>query len=129
MLSTTVLCRRSTEKGYPLDIEVAELQVEESAVDKQFLLKLLPKINYPALTGAVTQISHHCEPPLPAIPEELDVNDDDRLRNLDDATVSSLHKVLFDVYLVEGFLICPGTGRRFPVKQRIPNMILHEDEI
>ena len=119
----------STEKGYPLDIEVAELQVEESAVDKQFLLKLLPKINYPALTGAVKQISHHCEPPLPAIPEELDVNDDDRLRNLDDATVSSLYKVLFDVYLVEGFLICPGTGRRFPVKQRIPNMILHEDEI
>ena len=121
--------RRSTEKGYPLNIEVAELQVEESAVDKQFLLKLLPKINYPALTSAVKEIAHHCEPPLPAIPEELDVSDVDGLRNMDDATVSSLYRVLFDVYLVEGFLICPDTGRRFPVKQRIPNMILHEDEI
>jgi len=121
--------RRSTEKGYPLNIEVAELQVEESAVDKQFLLKLLPKINYPALTSAVKEIAHHCEPPLPAIPEELDVSDVDGLRNMDDATVSSLYRVLFDVYLVEGFLICPDTGRRFTVKQRIPNMILNEDEI
>mmetsp|Transcript_8890 Transcript_8890/g.19103 ORF Transcript_8890/g.19103 Transcript_8890/m.19103 type:complete len:134 (-) Transcript_8890:114-515(-) len=120
---------KGTEKGYPLNIEVAELQVEETTVDKQFLLKLLPKINYPALKSAVMQISNHCEPPLPAIPEELDVSDGDRLMTLDFRTLSSLYKVLFDVYLVEGFLICPDTGRRFPVKQRIPNMILHEDEI
>ncbi|EJK49340.1 hypothetical protein THAOC_31792, partial [Thalassiosira oceanica] len=81
--------RESTEKGYPLNIEVAELQVEETTVDKQFLLKLLPKINYPALKSAVMQISNHCEPPLPAIPEELDVSDGDRLMTLDFRTLST----------------------------------------
>jgi multifunctional methyltransferase subunit TRM112 len=43
--------------------------------------------------------------------------------------MANLNRALFDVYLVEGYLICPDTGRRFPVKDGIPNMILHEDEI
>ena len=50
-------------------------------------------------------------------------------QNMDDDTIANLHKVLFDVYLVEGWLICPDTERKFPVKESIPNMILHEDEI
>ena len=41
----------------------------------------------------------------------------------------ALYRVLFDIHIVEGFLICPDTGRRFPIKNSIPNMILHEDEI
>jgi multifunctional methyltransferase subunit TRM112 len=30
---------------------------------------------------------------------------------------------------VEGILLCPDTGRKFPIKDGIPNMILHEDEV
>jgi len=59
----------------------------------------------------------------------MDVSNTEQNQNLDDATIANLHKVLFDVYLVEGWLICPDTGRKFPVKESIPNMILHEDEI
>lgn len=42
---------------------------------------------------------------------------------------ANLHKVLFDVHLIHGTLVCPGTQRRFPVKDAIPNMLLHADEI
>jgi multifunctional methyltransferase subunit TRM112 len=28
-----------------------------------------------------------------------------------------------------GHLVCPDTGRRFPINDGIPNMILHEDEL
>ncbi len=32
------------------------------------------------------------------------------------------------VELVEGALVCPETGRKFPVVKGIPNMLLNEDE-
>ena len=107
---------KGTENGYPLLIEVTTLNCIESSsvIDKDLLLGLLPKINYPALLSAIQQVSPHCHPPLEELPTELPTN---------------LNRALFDVYLVEGYLICPDTGRRFPVKDGIPNMILHEDEI
>ena len=40
-----------------------------------------------------------------------------------------IHHVLFEVHLVDGYLICPESSRRFPVKDGIPNMLLHEDEV
>lgn len=30
---------------------------------------------------------------------------------------------------MEGSLICPETGRKFPVSKGIPNMLLNEDEV
>jgi len=33
------------------------------------------------------------------------------------------------VCLEDGALICPETGRRFPVVNGIPNMLLNEDEV
>ncbi|KAL3805958.1 hypothetical protein ACHAW5_002494 [Stephanodiscus triporus] len=119
---------KGTENGYPLIIEVTTVRCEESPVDREFLLSLLPKVDYPALRSAVRQLGPHCDPPLPDLPEDMPWSDED-LTSLDDATISSLHRALFDVYLVEGYLVCPDTGRKFPVKDSIPNMILHEDEI
>jgi multifunctional methyltransferase subunit TRM112 len=63
---------------------------------------------------------------LPEIPDDIDAS---ALDNLDDETLNKLHTWLLDVYLVEGWLVCPDTGRKFPVRDCIPNMILHEDEI
>lgn len=40
-----------------------------------------------------------------------------------------VHKLLLDVHVREGALICPETGRRFPISDGIPNLLLHEDEI
>jgi multifunctional methyltransferase subunit TRM112 len=37
--------------------------------------------------------------------------------------------VVTQVCLEEGILICPETGRRFPVAKGIPNMLLNEDEV
>ena len=49
--------------------------------------------------------------------------------SLDESTLKSLHFILFNLHVLEGSLICPDTGRKFPIKDGIPNMILHEDEI
>ena len=61
--------------------------------------------------------------------------------------LSELHHLLFEVHVIEGFLICPESGnpkpissvaifmidiyagRKFPIHDGIPNMLLHEDEV
>jgi multifunctional methyltransferase subunit TRM112 len=40
-----------------------------------------------------------------------------------------LHHLLFEFHIINGTLICPTTGREFLVRDGIPNMLLHEDEI
>lgn len=47
----------------------------------------------------------------------------------DDDVIAKLHHALLEVHLEEGALVCPETGRRFPVSQGIPNMLLNEDEV
>ncbi len=39
-----------------------------------------------------------------------------------------LHHVLLEVEIIEGDLECPETGRKFPIKNGIPNMLINEDE-
>jgi len=43
--------------------------------------------------------------------------------------LKALHHVLFEVHVQEGELVCPESKRRFLVKDGIPNMLLHEDEV
>ena len=40
-----------------------------------------------------------------------------------------VHHALLDIHVMEGALICPESGRSFPVTGGIPNMLLHEDEV
>ena len=47
----------------------------------------------------------------------------------DEAFMKQLHHVLMDVHLEEGCLVCPKSGRRFPINNGIPNLLLHEDEL
>jgi multifunctional methyltransferase subunit TRM112 len=137
------LCFCRTEKGYPLIIEATHIQQAEvsSPMNRPMLLKLLPKINYDALVQACRQLAPQIilssatdsskNVAIPDLPETLppSILEESSNNNNDDDLLVSLHKVLFDIHIVEGFLICPDTGRRFPIKNSIPNMILHEDEI
>lgn len=146
-------CLDRTTKGYPLTIDATEVILEESPVNTELLLKLLPKLEYSAIRQACQQLAPTCQAAgidLPTLPETLP---DSLLTNQPTATINSsaaapttagdtsencgederlladLHRVLFDIHVQEGSLVCPDTGRKFPVKQGIPNMVLHEDEI
>lgn len=92
-------------------------------MDSELVMKLIPKLEYSALVEATKQVADHVEPKPPQIPYSLPEGE------MDAATLEALHHVLFNIHIIEGELICPDTGRKFPIKQGIPNMILHEDEI
>mmetsp|Transcript_21727 Transcript_21727/g.53888 ORF Transcript_21727/g.53888 Transcript_21727/m.53888 type:complete len:138 (-) Transcript_21727:2-415(-) len=124
---------RGTTEGYPLKIEATKLIVESSPMDSVLVKKMLEKVNYPALVAAIKDIKD--TPDLdaeisvtllkaPSIPSEAPSGD-----ALDESALEALHFFLFDVHVVEGILQCPDTGRKFPIKDGIPNMILHEDEV
>lgn len=115
---------RGTTKGYPLKIVASEILVEESPVDIELVRKMLPKLQYSAVVAAVAEVSEQADPKPPTIPDELPEGGD-----VDESVLEALHQVLFNIHVLEGELICPDTGRKFPIKQGIPNMILHEDEI
>ena len=36
---------------------------------------------------------------------------------------------VFQVEVIEGKLVCPESGREFPINNGIPNMLLNEDEV
>jgi multifunctional methyltransferase subunit TRM112 len=58
---------------------------------------------------------------LPEVATEEMLEDDDFLQ--------AFHHALLEVQLTEGALLCPETGRRFPVSKGIPNLLLNEDEV
>jgi uncharacterized protein YbaR (Trm112 family) len=66
----------------------------------------------------------------PAALNEVDtetpaVTDMDEYQN----ELKTIFCALFEIHVMEGVLICPDTQREFPIKDGIPNMILHEDEL
>ncbi|EYC13533.1 hypothetical protein Y032_0043g770 [Ancylostoma ceylanicum] len=42
---------------------------------------------------------------------------------------STLHRVMLCVEIVDGELECPDTGRKFPIKDGIPNLLVNENEV
>lgn len=83
-------------------------------------LSMLRKINWSALKGAASDLSMHELDEITGITEEMK-GDDNLLRQI--------HHILFEVHLIDGHLVCPESLRKFPVKDGIPNMLLHEDEV
>lgn len=86
----------------------------------------------------VTKLVSKCQ--LPALRSaSMDLNISNCLTSEEEITIESiinseqslndLHHLLFEVHVIDGYLVCPETGRKFPIKDSIPNMLLHEDEL
>ena len=88
------------------------------------VLAVVKKLNIDALKSAASDLQIETK--------LLEMGDMDTLvaaMSEDASVLADVHNLLFQIHLTEGFLICPASGRRFPVKDGIPNMLLHEDEV
>ncbi len=54
------------------------------------------------------------------VPENYETNE---------SFLKTTHQVLMEVEVMEGDLECPESGRKFPISEGIPNMLLREDEV
>ncbi|CAD5116050.1 DgyrCDS4984 [Dimorphilus gyrociliatus] len=117
MLTSNII--KGVTKGYPLKIECQQIEIVETEFNKEFLEKMIPKIDYGVLCRAADQIGHLGDLPK-VLPETSDYNEE---------FMKELHRVLLKVEIKEGNLVCPETGRKFPVSNGIPNMLLNEEEV
>lgn len=80
---------------------------------------MIPKIDWKVLYKAAESIGHLGELPAEPIPD-YESNEE---------FLKIVHHVLLEVEVVNGDLICPETGRKFPISDGIPNLLLNEDEV
>lgn len=116
MLSSNI---KGVANGFPLLIEVEKVIEKQVDFNPDFLKNIFPKIEWNALVQASRSMGY-AELPEES-PESSMLDSDDFLRKF--------HHVLLELHLEEGALVCPETGRKFPVNKGIPNMLLHEDEV
>eukprot|EP00612_Vaucheria_litorea_P002179 CAMPEP_0171454722 /NCGR_PEP_ID=MMETSP0945-20130129/1899_1 /TAXON_ID=109269 /ORGANISM="Vaucheria litorea, Strain CCMP2940" /LENGTH=117 /DNA_ID=CAMNT_0011979811 /DNA_START=73 /DNA_END=426 /DNA_ORIENTATION=- len=110
---------KGVEKGHPLKISAEKVEIRESVCNREFIKNIAASLDWDSLIYATKQVGL----PEDMLPNELDAS---LLEN--DGFLLALHRVLLDVHVLEGSLTCPETGRVFPVKNGIPNMLLEEDE-
>lgn len=115
MLSSNI---KGVTNGFPLRIEVEKMVEKEIDFNPDFLKNMFHKVQYKALVDA-SKIMGYAD--LPDVAEPSMLESEEFLRKF--------HHALLELHLEEGSLICPETGRKFPVNKGIPNMLLHEDEV
>ncbi|GAB4815841.1 hypothetical protein N2152v2_002887 [Parachlorella kessleri] len=108
---------KGVKNGYPFKIEAEKVEERPADYDPDFLRHIFPRIQWDALREAASSMGVNN---LPETVSAEQLEDEDFLK--------AFHHALLEVHLEEGSLICPETGRRFPVSQGIPNLLLQEDE-
>lgn len=109
---------RGVTNGYPLKLEVNQTETREADFNPEFLRRIFSKIEWKALREGAIAVGIE---DLPEAAETENLEDEEFLRKF--------HRALLEVHVEEGALVCPETGRRFPISKGIPNMLLNEDEI
>merc|ERR1712137_392138 len=107
MLASNV---KNITNRYPLGIRATQVEEEDNEYNEEFTKKMLPRIVYDALRFAATQVGFDKLPEtLPADPEN------------NEEFMQLLYLVLMNIDVIEGELICPESGRVYPIRGGIPN--------
>jgi multifunctional methyltransferase subunit TRM112 len=117
ILTHNMLCCLKCDH-FPLNIHATDKQEQPQDENFEFITHMLPKIDYPALRQAASDLN------IVGLPETLPDNITEN-----EQALRSLHKLLLEVTVVEGELVCPNCSRAYSIKNKIPNMVLREDEL
>ncbi|WAR31756.1 TR112-like protein [Mya arenaria] len=117
MLTSNII--KGVSKGFPLKIVASKVEEKEVDFVPEFTARMIPKIDWPALRQAAADLGK---------PDNLPENVVEKYEE-NEEFLKKTHHVLMELEVLEGELICPETGRKFPVSNGIPNMLLREDEV
>ncbi|RZC32382.1 tRNA methyltransferase 112 -like [Asbolus verrucosus] len=115
----TSKCMKAVTVGYPLGINASDVRVSEVDFNPDFIAKIIPKVDWAVLWNAAESIGQ-----LEGLPKDIVENYEN-----DHDFLKKAHHVLLEVDIINGELICPETGRKFPISNGIPNLLLNEDEV
>jgi multifunctional methyltransferase subunit TRM112 len=114
--------KKGVETGFPLRIEPETVEVVESEFNAEFMRKMVTKLDWAAFLAGAEALKV-----ADGLPRALPSEGQDP--PLDEQTLRKVHHALMDVHVKQGKLICPESGREFPIVDGIPNMLLNEDEV
>lgn len=95
------------------------MKVSEADFNPEFIARMIPKLDWPVLCSAAERVGQG-----EIVPKEL-IEDYEKNTEF----LKKVHHILLEVDIINGELICPETGRKFPINDGIPNMLLNEDEV
>lgn len=115
----TSKCIKGVNIGYPLGILAKDIRVSETDFNMEFVARIIPKLDWSTLWQAADKLGHAGDLPQTLI-QDYENNEE---------FLKKVHHVLLEVEVINGELVCPETGRKFPITSGIPNMLLNEDEV
>ncbi|XP_015430614.1 PREDICTED: multifunctional methyltransferase subunit TRM112-like protein [Dufourea novaeangliae] len=115
----TSKCLKGVTVGYPLGIVAKDIKVSEVDFNSEFIARIIPKLDWATLWKAAESVS--------SLSNLLQHRSTDIETN--EEFLKKVHHVLLEVEVINGDLLCPESGRKFPINDGIPNMLLNEDEV
>ncbi|KAJ3372528.1 hypothetical protein AMAG_13841 [Allomyces macrogynus ATCC 38327] len=109
---------KNCTNGFPLRFQDPVIEQHEQEINKEFLVNMLPRIDWNALRTTVDQLG------LPELPAAVPENPAE-----DEAFLAALHRALMEVNIQSGSMVCPECEHVYPIRDGIPNMLLSEDEV
>jgi multifunctional methyltransferase subunit TRM112 len=97
--------------GYPLLINIDEMDVVEVKYNRDFIIHLIPSLNWEGLKLASSAIG------LSEFPDSFN----DNLLS-DEEFLRAMHNLLLEIEIRKGTLTCPDTKKTFLIDNGIPNM-------
>ncbi|KAI8807941.1 hypothetical protein BJ742DRAFT_810091 [Cladochytrium replicatum] len=107
--------------NFPLKIEDAELENspdDDVEVNLDFARRLLTKIDWPALVATAYALG------LDVLPQEKPSDDTE-----DQEILTRIHRILLQTRIKNGKMVCPNCAHVYPIKDFVPNMLLHDSEV
>jgi multifunctional methyltransferase subunit TRM112 len=95
----------------PLLIEITEMDVVETDVNASFMKHVLPSLSWEGLLVAANAVN------LSGMPASYSA---DLLEDND--FIEAVHRLLIDIQVKSGFLVCQESGKRFPIENGVPDM-------
>ncbi|KAI0988864.1 hypothetical protein GJ496_007559 [Pomphorhynchus laevis] len=123
MLTSNIV--KGVKTGFPLGITADKVIVQQKNFNADFIKSIMKKIDWPVFIDAAKQLGYddglnRDNPP--------HFDSSHAIPNDKENVMQKIHRALLEVDIIEGELICPESGRKFPIKNGIPNMLLEKDE-
>jgi multifunctional methyltransferase subunit TRM112 len=103
---------KDVKTGYPMDLRVDEMDVVETRCDEDFMRHIIPTLEWAALQKCAQAVGVEG---LPGAYSAALLEDTEFL--------GFVHNLLLDIHVMKGTLICPETGRQYPIVDGIANMM------
>jgi multifunctional methyltransferase subunit TRM112 len=128
-LTCAVKACKSSPASFPLHPQSATLSRAELDYSPLFILNILPRLNYEALSTLTTELSLQSLLPsqgaMEAITEKITSGEeiDDNNEEVD-TLLKSLHRLLLETSIQDGKMVCGNCGFEYPVKEGVGNFLL-----